>query len=354
MDKRLYGLDSLRAILLLIGPLIHGTSYVYLTDNTVVWADLITRTSNVFRMETFFLIAGFLVATSHLKGKAWLHKRMIQLGVPLAVGWFGITMPIAWLTHQPTWYSPNHMWFLMTLMVATVTFYALDHCHKITYTDRFPIGKAIVTLVALKIMAYLGMRYLPDIRYTQSMATIILNTPYYLTWYAIGLGLKRDLRLRTLVSDHRKTLMTTGVLLLVGYLLQLGYFHSWTQQEGHHGWKMLSSIYATLCGVFIALGLVGYALKVSTKQPTLDGLSKSCYTVYILHFPIIYILALAKPDLDARLQVIWLALGSAAISIAIHQLVVNKSPLVAFLLNGKMNGRLTLWHKAKTPCCNPA
>ncbi|HEY3947772.1 acyltransferase family protein, partial [Phenylobacterium sp.] len=97
MGERLHGLDAVRGYALLLGIVYHATmSYL---PGPQIWPVIDTHrslflsgvfyVSHIFRMSTFFLIAGFF---SHMvvekRGvKAWVKDRAKRIAIPLVVGW---------------------------------------------------------------------------------------------------------------------------------------------------------------------------------------------------------------------------------------------------------------------------
>ncbi len=97
-SPRLDYLDAVRAFALLLGIMFHaGLSFMpmyigwaVMDVSTSAWVAGFTLVSHSFRMELFFLIAGFFSRmTFHGKGlKAFLSTRLARIGIPFVVGWF--------------------------------------------------------------------------------------------------------------------------------------------------------------------------------------------------------------------------------------------------------------------------
>ncbi len=94
--ERLHGLDALRGAALLLGVVLHGAMSFFPTqiwivadDQRSVWASGLFFVIHIFRMTTFFLIAG-LFAHMMLERRGtfgFIKDRVIRIGGPLATFW---------------------------------------------------------------------------------------------------------------------------------------------------------------------------------------------------------------------------------------------------------------------------
>ena len=95
-NERLHALDAVRAGALLLGVAFHAT-FPYL-PGPQIWVvrdtpnnklGMLFFVSHIFRMTTFFLIAGFFAhLTFHRRGsKGFIADRAKRIAVPLLVGW---------------------------------------------------------------------------------------------------------------------------------------------------------------------------------------------------------------------------------------------------------------------------
>lgn len=96
--SRLHFIDATRAFALILGIVFHASlSFVPIfmgwavqDVSTSSWVAAFATISHSFRMELFFLLAGFLGNLSlHRRGVSkFARSRLIQLGVPFIAGWF--------------------------------------------------------------------------------------------------------------------------------------------------------------------------------------------------------------------------------------------------------------------------
>jgi len=98
--ERLHALDAARGFVLLLGIVFHATvSFLPAPPGVPVWIVMDNQRSfalavlfyvtHIFRMTTFFVIAGFFAHMSfHKKGtRAFIRDRLKRIGIPLVVGW---------------------------------------------------------------------------------------------------------------------------------------------------------------------------------------------------------------------------------------------------------------------------
>src|SRR6516165_6415523 len=96
--ERLHALDAVRGFALLLGIILHATGS-FISTPTRFWIIQDTHPSitlgvlffaiHVFRMTTFFLIAGFFAHMSfHRRGGfGFIKDRLQRIALPLLVGW---------------------------------------------------------------------------------------------------------------------------------------------------------------------------------------------------------------------------------------------------------------------------
>jgi glucans biosynthesis protein C len=97
-QSRFHAMDATRAFALLLGVVFHaawsfcpvpiGAPVVDASASTPFYWFFLT--SHTFRMQLFFLIAGFFAHLLYHRRGAWgfAHNRLLRVGLPLVVGWF--------------------------------------------------------------------------------------------------------------------------------------------------------------------------------------------------------------------------------------------------------------------------
>jgi glucan biosynthesis protein C len=148
-SERLHALDAARGFALLLGIVFHATVsflpappgiplWIVMDNSRSVALGVVFYVVHIFRMTTFFLIAGFFAHMSfHKKGLgAFLKDRLKRIGIPFVVGWpilfAGIMAATIWgavvmahggkLPPPPVYpgfpaFPLTHLWFLYVLML---------------------------------------------------------------------------------------------------------------------------------------------------------------------------------------------------------------------------------------------
>jgi fucose 4-O-acetylase-like acetyltransferase len=98
-EHRLHAMDALRAVMMLLGLLLHsavsygeipyGPNWPYKDQSTSPLADLLVVIIHVFRMPIFYVMAGFFAALLYYRRGAagFLSNRAVRILVPFVVGW---------------------------------------------------------------------------------------------------------------------------------------------------------------------------------------------------------------------------------------------------------------------------
>ncbi len=146
--ERLHALDAVRGLALLLGIVFHATaSFLVTPQQAWIVTDQSASTTltltfyvlHIFRMATFFFIAGFFAHLMfHRRGpRGFVRDRLRRIGLPLLVGWPLLVVPLigcliwgAWVMNggtlpptppadpnaPPLAFPLTHLWFLYLLL----------------------------------------------------------------------------------------------------------------------------------------------------------------------------------------------------------------------------------------------
>ncbi|MGY0571869.1 acyltransferase family protein [Bradyrhizobium sp. RDM12] len=206
-SERLHALDALRGGALLLGVVLHAT-LSFLPGSAQFWLvrdthpslllGLLSFTIHVFRMTTFFLMAGFFARMSFHRRGTWgfIRDRLQRIGLPLVIGWPIVFAPIGliviWASSLPNaspfhgvrnWppVLPNfpltHLWFLYVLLELYVAMLLLrgaivwlDLAGTLrTFLDRAFAGIMRHPLAPLVLAIPIGIAFSLDQRWTNAM-----------------------------------------------------------------------------------------------------------------------------------------------------------------------------------------
>jgi glucans biosynthesis protein C len=201
---RFHSLDALRASALLLGIALHATMSFLPGFREIGWpiSDLQTSTSlgvffyvvHIFRMATFFLVAGFFARLlfQRVGASGFIKNRLRRIALPLAA-FFPLVMPlcilpIIWAAKQSGMTGPGpgapqqqgfplgHFWFLYLLLVL----YALVLILRtlIVTIDR---RGSLRTLLDRVLHGALSLRIAP-LLLAAPLAALLYVTPWWQQW----------------------------------------------------------------------------------------------------------------------------------------------------------------------------
>jgi len=389
-SSRLDYLDATRAFALLLGIVFHAS--MSFLPTFIGWAvqdvstspliGMFITVSHSFRMETFFLIAGFLsYVTFHRKGAGeFVRSRVLRIVVPFAVGWFilrplimsgwimgsaslrgdydfwvGIREGIKSLGKLPTGiFTGTHLWFLYYLAMITGLALVLRGVLKLTGSWHIALVRradagvawlanspfsllvlAVPTAVALWFMRYWGMDT-PDQSLLPHLPVLfIYGGGFVLGWL---LGHQRELIAQfARLSPHRWILAAIGIA-TIQYLnrFQLDFGHPYYQAL--HAAYVLGYALTMWSLVFLTIGV--FKKICAQPRPWIRYLADSSYWLYLVHLPIVVWLqvAVAEVPLHWSLKLTFISVATIALALLTYDLFV-RSTWIGALLNGRRRDR---------------
>lgn len=389
--ERLHGLDAVRGYALMLGVIFHAT--MSFMPGHPVW--MVTDThrtpvlgavffvSHIFRMTTFFLIAGFFAhMTFHKRGaKAWAVDRAKRIALPLVVFWpiliAGIAVASGYAVYVATGVFPTkgppqpaapplsfpltHLWFLYLLLwLYTGTLIVRGLTAKLDANGRF--RAAVDRIVA----GLVGSPLAPIVLAVPAAAAFAL-TPSWLVWFgtptpdmnlipnvpaavefsmAFGFGwlLQRQMGLLGKLHERWALNLAAAVALTAGLLVTLGASPVVTPDKSDLTRAVHAVTYALAIWTW-TFAAIGMGLRfLNDHSPARRYIADSSYWIYLIHLPLVIFLQAAVSRLDwpweAKFAVV-LGVGFA-LMFATYQLMVRHTFIGAML-----NGRRVPWRKAK-------
>lgn len=359
--NRIHYLDAVRSFCMLFGVFVHANTFF---DPRPF--PLIPLASSYFRMETFFLISGFLLASvAHRTDRGLLiRRRLLALLLPFGVvlvllnpvtNWliyvrFNGWMPLAdylrsgWtLPAEGTGSWALHLWFLLSLAVYVVLHPALALLLRTRFAAAaaaFLLRRQADAMIALLGIGCAAAAVALRVAYEVALGPLIegtraewigLATVAHLPFFALGFLLEghRDVFDRF----HRLSLPVLAAS-LAGVIL-LG---RWEAALPGQLAEAAAIAVDTVAIVGVIAGLLWAARRwLSGRNAAVATLTRSMYTVYLVHLFLIFALGpLVEPLLDrVSLQYLALALLTLGAGLLVHLLAVERSPVLTFLLNGR-------------------
>lgn len=395
---RLHALDALRGGALLLGVLLHASLSFFPTqiwivgdDRTSVWAAVLFFVIHVFRMTTFFLIAGLfahmMLGRRGLIGFA--RDRIVRIAGPLAAFWFpvmaGIVAALIWNAYAnglvtpgaeppppPTYDIHNfpltHLWFLWLLMILSVgwlvlraPFALLDRSggwgrvvDRLTGVVAGPVGPVLLAAplaVALWAhadwIAFFGVPT-PDEGLFPNVAAL---TAFGLAFgFGALLDRRRDLlgRIAAWSPLHLAVAVAAGGVafqLSGGFDIRIAPL----TDAAIKPWAAGAYALAVFAGVFAAVGLSVRAF--SGYSAVRRYIADASYWVYIVHLPLVMAAQVWIQDWPIvwPVKLAMVTVGVAAVSLLSYELTVRHGFMGRWL-----NGRRIPWRRPAPAAAAPA
>jgi len=323
---RLFFIDNLRVALTVLVILHHlsviyaaNTSFYYLEKpNDAVGTVMLVMfqlLNQAYFMGFFFFLAGlFTPGSFERRGPLiFIRDRLLRLGVPLllfyfllgpvaSIGYFQIPASIGGDKGSFFWrMGVGPLWFVVMLL-------AFDLCYCLwrvitrkmavkPVADNAPaFWKIGVFVLALALTSYLIRIPLPFTKYVWSFPSLAY-LPQYISFFILGtMALRRGWLRR--ISDSAGKIGFGAAVASIILLLPIAMSTKFGPAAAFEGnGTFQSAIYALWDSVFsvgVCLGAITYfRYKFNHQRGLGRALAKSTFTVYIIHCPVIVMLALA-------------------------------------------------------------
>jgi peptidoglycan/LPS O-acetylase OafA/YrhL len=390
-SSRLDYLDATRAFALVLGVVFHASLsfmpvFIGWAVQDVSTSPLIAKfmtISHSFRMEVFFLLAGFFShLTFHRQGVGeFARSRALRIVVPFVVGWF-ILRPLlvsGWIMGAASlrgdvdvWaglrggfqslstlpsgiFRGSHLWFLYYLAMITVLMLAVRRCVTATGSwhvkvvqradaavawlanSRFTVVVlAVPTAATLWFMRLWGMDT-PD----QSLQPHIPVLAIYAGFFVLGWLLDRQ---RELISQFTRLTSPRWILAGIGAaaILVLGE----VERDPAHSHYVAAHMAYALGYALTMWALVFLTIGIFRKlclQPNalVRYVADSSYWMYLIHLPLVIWLQVAVAELPLHwsLKLALISATTLMISLLTYDLFV-RSTFIGWVLNGRRRNRV--------------
>ncbi|WEK58292.1 MAG: acyltransferase family protein [Candidatus Brevundimonas phytovorans] len=387
--ERLHGLDGLRGAALLLGVVLHGTlsffpSQIWIVgdDQTSAWASGLFFVIHLFRMASFFLIAG-LFGHMMLKRRGtagFLKNRLIRIAGPLAVFWGpvmgGIVAVLVWnaslhgmtaadapppptydwtnipLTHL--WFLWVLLWFYAALVIGRAVVTRLDRAGRLGRgLDRLAGGLIepwgpLVLGAPLALALWLEPNWIAFFGIPTPDAGLVPETSALVGFgLAFGMGVLLDRRRDLLAKIEGWTPVYLGLALGAGttaLMLSGGPTPVLTPMTDPMAKALAAAAFgvATYASMFAVVGL---ALRFwSGHSAVRRYLADASYWIYIVHLPLVMAAQVVVQDwaMVWPIKLAVVVVGVSAVSLASYELMVRHGMMGRWL-----NGRRVPWRRAR-------
>lgn len=364
------------AVVFAVGP----GDYIQNSERSLVF-DLAATLVAFIGMPLLFMIAGAATwyALGHRTSSAYLAERLRRLAVPLL---FGIVALVPIQLYFDRLNTPDyhlnylqfygqfltdwvhiiqlgafghgfqywgHLWFLLYLLAVSLFLLPLlgwlrrgsgqGYPSYMTRIAAHPLGLLLLgvpfSLVEVILQGPIGPRPALDYGNLYSgVAGLIL----YAVAFVLGFMLVPNITFRSAVIRYRTHMLVLGVLLLAFHEVVLGLF----------GAQVLSgplalSLVRLLRGIItwcLLAGALGFAsLYLTRGTPLLRSLSEACFPLYVLHMPILTVLAfyVVRWDTPVLIKFVTLIVLTTLVTFALYQGIVRRVPVMRLLFGLKQS-----------------
>ncbi len=393
-NKRFDYLDAARAFALIAGIIFHAS--ISFMPIFIGWAVMDISTSPIvpvfmtiahsFRLELFFLIAGFF---AHMKFHTdgvhnFLRSRLVRIAVPFMIGWFLLRPMLmsAWIMGAESMrgeanilnalktgfatlgdlpkdlFVGTHLWFLYYLLFISLSVVLIryllslhkpaqqkiiqiaDASMRWVCSSRFAIfAAAIPTASCLWFMSHWGMDT-PD----KTLVPHIPVTVIYGGFFLFGWLLHRQ---ESLIEYFSRLTPSKFVLCLIA-IFATNWLSNFQMQLAHPQYSLIKTgfffSYAIMMWSLVSLTLGLFKHFFDRPNKTVRYIAGSSYWLYLLHLPIVIWLQIAFAELPLHWSVKLVSISVLTIftSIVLYDAFV-RSTLIGAVINGKRKPRVLFY-----------
>lgn len=388
-QERLHSLDAVRGFALLAGVVLHAamsflpgfaaTGWPISDNSPSVPLGVSFFVIHMFRMTTFFLIAGYFgrMLFHRIGARAFVRNRSLRIIVPLVVGWIVVFPMIAasfvWAVNKRGAATPDplpippapmlafpltHLWFLYVL----VLMYAVTLAARAIFvraidpnaTVRAAIDRVVTALVtarvAFALMAvplaaalYLTPEWRAWFGITTPDQSLIPNIPASVafgTAFSIGWILQRQRDLLNVWRRDWALYLIAAVAMTATCLWRIGLVPVFTAAPRDQATLIYAVCYAlgTWSWTF---GIIGAALRFFDHDSQVRRyLADASYWIYIIHLPLLFLLQAAVMDLPLHWSLKFPLLLGVAMAVLLGSYhVMARYTFIGEVLNGKRHRR---------------
>jgi peptidoglycan/LPS O-acetylase OafA/YrhL len=389
-QQRLYALDALRAVAMLLGLVLHAAipfmrgdvagAIPFMQDTLRFWPvadravhpsfDWLVYLIHAFRMPAFFVMAGFFAHLLFRRrgSRRFTEQRVQRIGLPFVAAVL-VLIPIGYVVWTYGWRlraaagltftesvgrpvselapSPMHLWFLEYLLImyaATVVVVvivgrlwggrfgpALDRRARPLIASPW----AAVILAAATLPPMLRMdEWTSDTPH--SFIPSYHLVAFYGLFYLFGWLLYAQQDLLGRIAARSGWHLAAGLLVLPLLTFVLGPAAQAAAGQDRLLLEFLGRAAFSLLGWLLTLGVIGLFLRCFDRpSPTMQYLSDAAYWTYLVHLPLVALfnILVADWDLPGAVKMWGVVLASSGLLLLSYQLAVRHT-IVGRILNG--------------------
>ena len=396
-SERLHGLDAVRGYALMLGVVFHATMSFMPGPQVWVVADsertpvlsVVFFVAHIFRMTTFFLIAGFFARMTFQKRgvRGFIVDRLKRIALPLVLGWpiliTAIALASGYAVYVATGVFPTkpppsppappfafpltHLWFLYVLLWLYAGVLLVRGL-----VARFDPGGGFRRRVD-DVVAHLLCSRWAALVLAIPVATAFYLTPGWLVWFgvptpdmnlipnpaaaiqfALAFGLGWLIHRQSGLLDEIRYFWPANIAAAIGLtvvcLSTLGAAPVVVPDPPGLTKLVHAAAYALAIWTW-TLGVIGLSLRLlADYSPTRRYIADSSYWIYLLHLPVVIFLQAWVSRLDWP----WEAKFAVVLGVGFAQMFASYQLLVRHTFVGAvLNGRRAPRRAEKAPAAQP-
>lgn len=390
INKRLDYLDAVRSFALILGIIFHASlsfipifiGWAVMDISTSHLVSIFILISHSFRMELFFLIAGFF---GHLKfhqqgAKSFFKSRFVRVVIPFIVGWFLLRPLLIWgwvagaqsmqgdvnillaltsglesLSNMPTGiFVGTHLWFLYYLFLIFTALILLRYILRLNLTiytrlvqlaDRFTVWlcSSIVGVLFVSFLTACCLWFMERWGVDTPDKSLIPDIPVSLIYggfFIFGWLVHRQ----ALLLQHFSNISCTKILLCCAAIIMSIILSGFEANLNTQWYKLIKVCYllsyAVMMWLLISLTLGVFRKCIKRSNKYIRYIADASYWLYLIHLPIVIGLQIIFAELPLHWSIKLISICSITIiiSLIIYDIFV-RSTFIGKVINGKQQAR---------------
>jgi peptidoglycan/LPS O-acetylase OafA/YrhL len=301
-----------------------------------LWGNLLGNGGGQVGVMIFFVLSGYLIGALYLDqpftlANVWdyaarragrvlpafyvvLTLVLILHGLSEATGWNLHVHPITWeqsASHYALLWGVGVFWTIPVEMHFYLVFVAAWWVYS-----RSPVAMVVAAVLAIALYWSLPVQVPGEVR----------TLPYYLVFFLIGLLISRAIGLQEVRASG-----LPSVLLTAGFILPfLLYPNIYAALFGRSGWLLTGDLqqmwhdprYPIAAGLCLLATLCSPLIKAGLSAKGMIYLGKISYSVYLLHFPVIDVLArFMSPSSHPMSFLVATLIATTSVSVLSHRTI---------------------------------
>jgi glucan biosynthesis protein C len=372
-QNRIVYMDWGRVLFMMLGIPYHaglayvpGSTWDIRSPDASPFASAISGAIHAFYMPAFFVIAGYFAAMTLARKEsgAWLRSRFVRLGVPFIAAIIilnplqtltslaanpdiadgHLTEAFLTLSSTPGKHWVRHLWFLSALMLLSIASALLWHHAMSLMNDPESRVRRLINqrygltfIAAVLVVWHAGMLTYPKlIHVTLSFGGGLVDLHdaiRYAPYYTIGLLLFLD---DDFLTRFTKPNIASSLAAISSLAL---YIYFWRGEDPIS--SAMRNVAEPVSALFVTQTLMSLLKKgARNANKYVSLLSDISFTMYLVHLPIVLLLAWGLLEVPMRpaIEFLTITVVTAILSIGIG-LLIRQSVILTFLFNGVWSPR---------------